>query len=96
MNTYPPASAPDDSLRDIRRQVAHELYGKLALVSAAIWTLGTLILFIIFAAPAAKPIPMAMMSMTAPLLPAALPWLLYRPLTTYLATRRARATVLSG
>jgi hypothetical protein len=91
-----PLQASTTSYQEIRRQVAHELYGKLALASAAIWTLGTLVLFIVFAAPAAKPIPMAMMSMTAPLLPAALPWLLYRPLITYLAARRSRASVLTG
>jgi hypothetical protein len=33
---------------------------------------------------------MAMLSMTAPLLPAALPWLLYRPLTTWLTRHRLR------
>lgn len=91
-----PLHASTTPSQEIRRQVAHELYGKLALASAAIWTLGTLVLFIVFAAPAAKPIPMAMMSMTAPLLPAALPWLLYRPLITYLTARRSRASVLTG
>ena len=34
---------------------------------------------------------MAMLSMTAPLLPAVLPWLLYRPLTTWLTRRRLRS-----
>ncbi len=74
----------------VRQRVAHELYGKLAFVSAAIWTLGTLILFILFAAGSPRPIFPAMMSMMVPLVPAALPWLLYRPLTTHLAARRLR------
>ena len=74
----------------IRRQVGHELYNRLALLSAVIWTLGTFLLFVTIAAGSQRPIPMAMLSMTAPLLPAALPWLLYRPLTTWLTRHRLR------
>ena len=81
-----------DDFETVRRQVAHELYGKLAFLSFVIYTLGTFLLFITFAAGNPRPIPMAGMSMTLPLLPAALPWLLYRPLTTYLTARRMRAT----
>jgi hypothetical protein len=82
-----------DDFEAVRRQVARELYNKLALLSAAIWTVGTFLLFITYAAGNPRPIPMAAMSMLVPLLPAALPWLLYRPLTTRLARRRlARAT----
>ena len=80
-----------DDFERVRRQVAHELYGKLAFVSFVIYTLGTFLLFITFAAGNPRPIPMAGMSMTLPLLPAALPWLLYRPLTNYLTARRMRA-----
>lgn len=83
-------TAAEDRAAAIRRQVGHELYDRLALLSAVIWTLGTFLLFIAFAAGNPRPIPMAMMSMTAPLLPAALPWLLYRPLTTWLTERRLR------
>ena len=79
-----------DDFETVRRQVAHELYGKLAFLSAAIWAVGTLLLFISFAAGNPRPIPMAAMSMTVPLIPAALPWLLYGPLSTYLAARRLR------
>jgi hypothetical protein len=74
----------------VRRRVAHELYHKRAILSAVIWTVGTLLLFITYAAGNSRPIPMAGMAMTVPLLPAALPWLLYRPLTRYLAARRMR------
>ncbi len=74
----------------VRRQVAHDLYGKLAFCTFAIWTLGTLLLFILFAAGNPRPIPMAAMSMTVPILPAALPWVLYRPLTTWITSRRLR------
>ncbi|HYU19445.1 MAG TPA: hypothetical protein VEQ11_12205 [Chloroflexota bacterium] len=73
-----------------RRQVSHELYGKLALFSAVVWTLGTLVLFIVFAANDPRPMAKAAMSMTVPLVPAALPWLLYRPLVSYLVGRRQR------
>jgi len=86
---------PGSDFGAIRRRVAHELYGKLALLSAAIWTLGTLILFIVFAAGNPRPIPMAAMAMTVPLVPAALPWLLYRPLTNRLAARRLRQRLRS-
>ena len=72
----------------VRRRVAHELYNRLALLSAVIWVAGTFLLFITFAAGNPRPIPMAAMSMTLPILPAALPWLLYRPLVSYLARRR--------
>ena len=81
---------PTADVEMVRRRVAHELYSKLAFVSAAIWTFGTLILFIIFAAGNPKPIFPAMMSMTVPLLPAALVWLLYRPLIAHLTARRLR------
>ena len=85
-----PASS-EDRAAAVRRQVSHELYNRLALLSAIIWTLGTFLLFITFAAGSQRPIPMAMLSMTAPLLPAALPWLLYRPLTIWLTRRRLRS-----
>ena len=85
-----------DQSEVVRRQVAHELYGKLAFLSFVIWTLGTLLLFITFAAGNPRPIPMAGMSMILPLLPAALPWLLYRPLTKYLAARRLRGSAGQG
>ena len=84
-------TSSDDRAATVRRQVGHELYNRLAFVSAVIWTLGTFLLFITFAAGSQRPIPMAMLSMTAPLLPAALPWLLYRPLSTWLTRRRLRS-----
>ena len=85
-----PAS-PEERAATVRSQVGHELYDRLALLSAVIWTLGTFLLFITIAAGSQRPIPMAMLSMTAPLLPAALPWLLYRPLATWLTRRRLRS-----
>jgi len=76
----------------IRRRVAHELYNKLAFTSFVIWTLGTLILFILFAAPAPNPIPAAGVSMVVPLVPAALVWALYRPLIRLQVARRLRTS----
>ena len=81
----------DQGYEEIRRAVAHRLYERMALISGVIWMCGTLLLFIIYAAGNPRPIPAAGMSMTVPLIPAALPWLVYRPLTTYLARRRWRA-----
>jgi hypothetical protein len=80
----PPATDADD----LRRRVTNEVYQRLAFASFAIWTGGCLILFILFAAPSPRPIFPAMMSMMAPLLPAALVWLAYRPL---IQMRTARA-----
>jgi hypothetical protein len=76
----------------IRRQAAHDVYQRMAFYSFAVWTLGTLILFIIFASGNPRPIPSAAMSMLVPLIPAVLPWLLYRPIVRLVAHRRARAT----
>jgi hypothetical protein len=75
----------------IRRRVAHELYGKLAFASFLIWTLGTLILFIRFAADNPNPIPTTGIVMTIPLLPAFLVWALYRPLIRVQVARRLRS-----
>jgi hypothetical protein len=75
----------------IRRDVAHRVYEKLAFTSFVIWTLGTLILFIIFAAPNPNPIPTTGIVMTIPLLPAFLVWALYRPLIHIGVSRRMRS-----
>ena len=92
MSTHLP-TAPDPET--IRREVAHVVYGKLAFVSFVIWTLGTLILFIIFAAPNPNPIPTTGIVMTIPLLPAFLVWALYRPLTRIGVARRLRSAAAS-
>ena len=76
--------------RDIRRQVADEVYRKLAFLSAAIWTLGTLFYFIIFAAPAVRPVFPAMQGMIGSLVLAAIPWLFRSQVTDWLVARRVR------
>jgi hypothetical protein len=76
----------------VRRQVSHDLYQKLAFVSFLIWTLGTLVLFILFAADRPNPIPATGMAMGLPLIPASLIWGLYRPLVRRGVAHRLRST----
>jgi hypothetical protein len=75
----------------LKRHVTNEVFQKLAFTSFAIWTGGCLILFILFAAGNPRPLFPAMMSMTAPLIPAFLVWVAYRPLVYWRMTRRLRA-----
>lgn len=75
----------------IRRQAADDAYRLLAFVSAAIWTLGTLVYFVLVAAPAARPVFPAMQGMMGSLVVAAIPWLFRRQLTDRLVARRLRA-----
>jgi hypothetical protein len=89
------SNAPDDP-NAVRRLVAHELYGKLAFLSFVIWTAGTILLFITFAAGSPRPFPMAAMSMTLPLIPAALPWLFYRQLTNLVTAHRLQSHLPEG
>ncbi len=74
----------------VRRRVRHVLHGRFALMSAAIWTLGTLVLFVLLAAGNPRPIPMALVAMLVPLAPAVLPWLFFRPLLDHLTARELR------
>ncbi len=74
--------------RDIRTRTADDVYRLLALVSAAIWTLGTLLYFIVFAAPAARPVFPAMQGMIGSVVLAGIPWLFRRQITDYLIARR--------
>jgi hypothetical protein len=75
----------------LRRHVAHHLYGRFAFASFVIWTTGTLVLFILFAAGNPRPVFPAMISMTTPLIPAFLIWIFYRPLVSWQVARRLRA-----
>lgn len=92
----PPSRSDADRAAAVRRQARDELYQRLVLFSAVTWTLGTFLLFIALAAGNPRPIPMAMLSMTLPLVPAALPWLFFRRATTWLATRRLQASPEAG
>ncbi len=75
----------------LRRRVAHELHQRLAFISFLIWTLGTFLLFITFAAGNPRPVFPAMLSMTTPLIPAFLIWIAYRPLVNWRVARHLRA-----
>ena len=72
------------------------LYQRLVLFSAVTWTLGTFLLFIAFAANDPSPVPKAIMAMTVPLVPAALPWLVFRRLSARLATCRLHDSEETG
>lgn len=80
----------------LERRVAHQLYQRFAFASFAIWTLGTLILFVLLAAGNPRPIFPAMLSMTLPLVPAILIWVAYRPLVHWQVARRLRAASSAG
>jgi hypothetical protein len=87
-----------DHIRDsevLRRRIAHELYERFAFASFLIWTLGTLLLFVTFAAGNSRPIFPAMISMTSPLIPAALIWVLYRPLVHWRVARHLRSQTVA-
>lgn len=93
MNAHAPATTDPDQ---IRRRVAHDLYQKFAFASFLIWTLGTLILFIMFAAGRPQPIPATGFAMSVPLIPALLIWVLYRPLVRLGVARRLRSASPAG
>jgi hypothetical protein len=73
-----------------RPRARHIVYERLALVSTAIWVLGTLFLFLGFVPVTARPGPQIMVSMLIPLVPAALPWLFYGAISDRLARRWAQ------
>lgn len=83
-------TTPSTDAEALRRRVAHRLYQRFAFASFAIWTLGTLILFILFAAGNPRPIFPAMLSMTTPLVPAFLIWILYSPLVHWQVARHQK------
>jgi hypothetical protein len=83
---------PQTADRDLlERRVTNQVFQKLAFTSFVIWTIGTLILFILFAANNPRPIFPTMFSMTTPLIPAFLVWALYRPIVAWRMARALRA-----
>ena len=78
------ADTPQTADNDlVRRRVANQVFQKLAFTSFVIWTAGTVILFVLFAANNPRPVFPAMFSMTTPLIPAFLVWGLYRPIVAW-------------
>lgn len=88
MQPHIPQTADNDL---VRRRVANQVFQKLAFTSFVIWTAGTVILFILFAANNPRPVFPAMISMTTPLIPASLVWVLYRPIVAWRMARQAEA-----
>lgn len=84
-----PARPPDADA--VRRQAANTVFQRLAFASFAIWTLGCLALFILFAAGNPRPVPSAVAAMILPLVPALAIWLFYRPIVRWQAARGAAA-----
>ena len=89
-------TTPSADVEALRRRIAHHLYQRLAFSSFVIWTGGCLILFILFAAGNPRPVFPAMLAMTAPLVPAFLVWILYRPLVHWQVARHLRAASSAG
>ncbi len=70
-------------------EARHLVYNRLAFISAAIWAVGTLLLFVNLVPPTiSKPVPEIVVSMMIPILPAALPWLFYPAISRAVARRR--------
>jgi hypothetical protein len=65
------------------------VYERLAFVSAAVWALGTLFLFITIVPFVARPQAYIAIAITVPIIPAALPWLFYGKISDILARRWA-------
>jgi len=84
-------SAPTPHAEVLKRRIAHELFHQLAFTSFVVWTGSCLLLFILLAAGNPRPIPSAMIAMTAPVVPAILIWLGYRPLVRWKVARTLRA-----
>jgi hypothetical protein len=72
------ASETDDERYARARKYVYE---RLALASAAIWTIGTLILTITIVPYTARPQPYLIVASLVPLFPAAIPWMFFPLLT---------------
>ena len=80
----------------LRRHVRNDLYQKFAFASFVIWTGGCLLLFITFAAGNARPVFPAMLSMTTPLIPAFLIWVVYLPMVNRRVARELQHRQMQG
>jgi hypothetical protein len=79
--------AADEAAARVRDRARHFVYERLAILSAVIWALGTLILFIAIVPFVPRPQPFIMVAMTVPLIPAAIPWLFYGAISSAVARR---------
>ena len=88
-------AAGEDTRARLRADARRLVYERLALLSAAIWAVGTFILFVAIVPVVARPQPFIAVAMTLPLIPAALPWLFYGMISDRVARRwMARETML--
>lgn len=76
-----------ETYEQARARARHLLYERFALLTAVIWAVGTLLLFINTVPVTARPGPHIMVSMLIPMIPAAVPWLFYSWLSDRLARR---------
>ncbi len=85
MQAAPQPNAEQRALVDAR----HVVYNRLAFLTAAVWAVGTLLLFINIVPPTiTKPVPEIVISMMVPVVPAALPWLFYPAISRAVARRK--------
>lgn len=75
--------------KELRARARTLVYERLALLSAVIWAVGTLLMFIFFVPMVARPQPYIFVASVVPLLPAAVPWLFYRRIADAVARRWA-------
>lgn len=87
MTLVNPLHEPGETTEELRARARTFVYERLALLSAVIWTLGTLVLMIAYVPYVARPQAYIAIAMTVPLLPAALPWAFYRPISNAVARR---------
>ena len=74
---------------ELRARASTLVYERLALTSAVIWALGTLLMFILFVPMVARPQPYILVASVVPLLPAAIPWFFRGRITDGVARRWA-------
>jgi hypothetical protein len=74
---------------ELRARARTHVYERLALASAVIWAVGTLLMFIFFVPMVARPQPYILVASIVPLLPAAIPWLMYERVADAVARRWA-------
>jgi membrane protein YqaA with SNARE-associated domain len=77
----------DYQTQEIKDQARRWVYERLAFVSAAIWAVGTAILFFFTVPYVEHPQPYIAVAMLTPVLPAAIPWLFYHRISDAVARR---------
>jgi hypothetical protein len=82
------ANQPSDPEGRALARARHIVYNRMAFISAAVWAVGTLLLFINIVPPTiTKPVPEIVIAMMVPVVPAALPWLFYPAISRAVARR---------